>query len=610
MMNLCILLLVLLQSLYIMIRSFVIYLRDRNRTDARYLLGWSVCTIIAMIFITGEVEVEGKPAWMTAELSPWGWVVYNVFLNIGVLGMVYHGVGFSMVLTGENTLSLRRCRFFLGLTLLVMTLLDIPYQVGWMLVFYRLYGFAFLPAGLGYNGKIIYSYMTRAKNAKPLTKWRMRFSKWGCLLCLLSPVELLLPFKTWAVRPSLLLLLVAWTLFALSGVVPSWLKRRIVAIEMAPQLFQDALLMWRYITDRYHPTVAVKAGIPRRNETASLEKRVLGQNRVTARMAFWFSGAQPLLDEALFLLGCVIDCYHQIVNAEGGRLEKWVNQWSKRFRWSQEQTFSLIRATYLEVGWFWVQRKQRPITISEDSPVAISGDVLMKEESSEYAREIRCWQEVATMLRHITERWDGSGSPNGLEGEEIPTFSFPADHGPHPESRLEWWYYTGHLDAVGGHHFGYQLTFFRMALTPKPVARESKWGTNQVYMAHFALTDVETKRFDAFERQSRGALGLAGAGAHPFSVWVENWSAMDGSQLPPLRPGIAMAEGSSMYLSATDDDIAINLVLTPGKPVILHGEDGRVRKSAEADLVSYDYSLTPASRPPPVPFGSPERPFR
>ena len=163
-------------------------LHDRNRLDARYLLGWSICTIIAMIFITGEVDVEGKPAWMTAELSPWGWVVYNVFLNFGVFGMIYYGVGFCMVLTGENTKNLRRCQFFLGLTLLVMTLLDIPYQVGGMPIFYRLYGLAFLPAGVGYNGKIIYAYMTRAKNAKPLTKWRMRFSKWGCFFCLLTLV--------------------------------------------------------------------------------------------------------------------------------------------------------------------------------------------------------------------------------------------------------------------------------------------------------------------------------------------------------------------------------------------------------------------------------------
>jgi predicted secreted hydrolase len=30
------------------------------------------------------------------------------------------------------------------------------------------------------------------------------------------------------------------------------------------------------------------------------------------------------------------------------------------------------------------------------------------------------------------------------------TFSFPADHGPHPEFRIEWWYVTANLrDAAG-----------------------------------------------------------------------------------------------------------------------------------------------------------------
>ncbi len=43
---------------------------------------------------------------------------------------------------------------------------------------------------------------------------------------------------------------------------------------------------------------------------------------------------------------------------------------------------------------------------------------------------------------------------------------FPADHGPHDDYQTEWWYYTGNLTAETGEHFGYQLTFFRRALTP------------------------------------------------------------------------------------------------------------------------------------------------
>ncbi|HEU5323441.1 MAG TPA: lipocalin-like domain-containing protein, partial [Methylomirabilota bacterium] len=39
--------------------------------------------------------------------------------------------------------------------------------------------------------------------------------------------------------------------------------------------------------------------------------------------------------------------------------------------------------------------------------------------------------------------------------------SFPEDHGPHPDFRTEWWYYTGNLHTPKGRHVGFQLTFFR-----------------------------------------------------------------------------------------------------------------------------------------------------
>ncbi len=96
------------------------------------------------------------------------------------------------------------------------------------------------------------------------------------------------------------------------------------------------------------------------------------------------------------------------------------------------------------------------------------------------------------------------------------TFSFPRDHGPHPEYRNEWWYLTGNLDAMDGRRFGFELTIFRFALTPEPVASESAWRSNQVYIAHFAVTDADGETFYVAERFSRGALGLAGASAEPF----------------------------------------------------------------------------------------------
>ena len=43
-------------------------------------------------------------------------------------------------------------------------------------------------------------------------------------------------------------------------------------------------------------------------------------------------------------------------------------------------------------------------------------------------------------------------------------FQFPADHGPHPAYRIEWWYITANLQAADGTDYGVQWTLFRSAL--------------------------------------------------------------------------------------------------------------------------------------------------
>jgi predicted secreted hydrolase len=159
-------------------------------------------------------------------------------------------------------------------------------------------------------------------------------------------------------------------------------------------------------------------------------------------------------------------------------------------------------------------------------------------------------------------------------------FHFPGDHGPHPEYRTEWWYFTGNLKASRGRRFGYQLTFFRMALAPHLPARPSAWGAGQVYMAHFALTDVDGKRFSFAERFSREALGLAGAGGTPLSVWLEDWSARETSSSP-----------WGMRLAAADGGASIELDLAGIRPVVLNGEEGLSRKGGEPGNASYYYSV-------------------
>jgi len=163
------------------------------------------------------------------------------------------------------------------------------------------------------------------------------------------------------------------------------------------------------------------------------------------------------------------------------------------------------------------------------------------------------------------------------------TFVFPRDHGPHPEYRNEWWYMTGNLDATDGRRFGFELTFFRFALAPKLPEPDSAWRTNQVYIAHLAVTDADGQRFFISERFSRGALGLAGAQANPLRVWIDDWE---------IAATDADAETENWRLQASDDDFALSLQLVAEKAPVLNGVNGLSQKSAEVGNASYYYSIT------------------
>jgi len=180
--------------------------------------------------------------------------------------------------------------------------------------------------------------------------------------------------------------------------------------------------------------------------------------------------------------------------------------------------------------------------------------------------------------RLIAETPDTTGFAR-VEGP--PEFDFPEAHGPHPDYQTEWWYYTGNLDTADGRPFGYQLTFFRRALRPpaETADRASGWAADQVYMAHFALTDVAGREHHAFERFSRGAAGLAGAEAPPFAVWLEDWR-------------VEQTGDDAYHLIAAADGIALELDLHDRKGPVLQGEQGYSRKGADPANASAYYSQT------------------
>ncbi|MEM9664241.1 MAG: lipocalin-like domain-containing protein [Bacteroidota bacterium] len=193
----------------------------------------------------------------------------------------------------------------------------------------------------------------------------------------------------------------------------------------------------------------------------------------------------------------------------------------------------------------------------------------------------------------------GGDTTGYARADVVRPFIFPADHGPHPDFKTEWWYYTGNLTAEDGHRFGYQVTLFRIGLAPPAVVptSSSDWATRQLYMGHFAVSDLDERQFYDAERFSRGAAGLAGAQASPFRVWLEDWTIFS-----------ADPSGLPMEIEFATDEVALDLTLTPAKPHVLQGDRGLDPKGEGVGNASYYYSFTRLNTTGTVTVGTDTRP--
>ncbi len=159
-------------------------------------------------------------------------------------------------------------------------------------------------------------------------------------------------------------------------------------------------------------------------------------------------------------------------------------------------------------------------------------------------------------------------------------YQFPKDFYSHDDFRIEWWYYTGNLkENKTAHRFGYQLTFFRVALDVKDLnPNPSKWKVNHIYFAHMTLTDISGEKFYYFERINRKGVGNAGADTESLMVWNEDWSLKD--------------KGNRHLLEAIESGTGINLQLVPVKKLVVHGENGISKKGSESGNASHYFSYT------------------
>ncbi|UYG07611.1 lipocalin-like domain-containing protein [Halomonas sp. M4R1S46] len=162
---------------------------------------------------------------------------------------------------------------------------------------------------------------------------------------------------------------------------------------------------------------------------------------------------------------------------------------------------------------------------------------------------------------------------------------FPEDHGPHPGTRLEWWYLTANLRDAEGTPLGIQWTLFRRALRPPSAPAAGAWAADQLWMAHVAVSRGADHR--VAERFARGAgqggdaeARQAGVTAAPFRAWLDDWrlesrvAAGAGDALDRLVVSAEAGQGEAAF--------GYRLSLDAEGPLVRHGKPAFGEGSAEA----------------------------
>ena len=182
--------------------------------------------------------------------------------------------------------------------------------------------------------------------------------------------------------------------------------------------------------------------------------------------------------------------------------------------------------------------------------------------------------------------WAEDNSKLTPDGFAIPQpgreFTFPRDHGSHPEFAIEWWYVTGHLTATNQSQFGFQATFFRRALVPPGDTNRSlsaAFGNRQIFLAHMALVDKTTGKFRFQERLNREGWDAAAA-TNTMDVRNGNWFLR-------LLPEPTAAKETFELQATVGADTAFQLNLTPTKPLVIFGTNGVSRKAGDPAAASH-----------------------
>jgi predicted secreted hydrolase len=149
-----------------------------------------------------------------------------------------------------------------------------------------------------------------------------------------------------------------------------------------------------------------------------------------------------------------------------------------------------------------------------------------------------------------------------ISGDAPVPVEFPRDDGPHT-SKIEWWYFTGHLYTATGARYGFEYVMFR--------ARENDV---EGFVSHFAITDPAREAFH-YDQKLAGASGVRGDSA-ALDLNLNGWT---------MR-----GENGAFALRAAMPGYAVDLDAVTTKPPALHDGDGYIDYGN--GTASYYYSWT------------------
>lgn len=165
---------------------------------------------------------------------------------------------------------------------------------------------------------------------------------------------------------------------------------------------------------------------------------------------------------------------------------------------------------------------------------------------------------------------------------------FPADHGAHPETRIEWWYVTGSVSAApsaavgpSADLCGFQVTFFR-SRTAVAADQPSRFAARQLLFAHAALTDLTHGRSRHDQRIARSGFGIAEAAAGDTALSLRDWSLVREPRAGGSRYRARLASDSAGF--------AFDFSFDTTQPLLLQGDAGYSRKGPMPAQASHYYS--------------------